>query len=68
VPIVLKSGNLNLLELSGPVKAYNGIAFTPDGKKFMFEIYSRVSILMNILYLFTFLVQLTEQSTEITAA
>ena len=26
VPIVLKSGSLNLLELSGPVKACNGIA------------------------------------------
>jgi hypothetical protein len=26
VPIVLKSGNLNLLEPSGPVKACNGIA------------------------------------------
>jgi hypothetical protein len=26
VPIVLKSGNLNLLETSGPVKACNGIA------------------------------------------
>jgi hypothetical protein len=25
VPIVLKSGNFNLLEPSGPVKAYNGI-------------------------------------------
>jgi hypothetical protein len=24
--IVLKSGSLNILELSGPVKAYNGIA------------------------------------------
>jgi hypothetical protein len=27
VPIVLKSGSLNLLEPSGPVKACNGIAF-----------------------------------------
>ena len=27
VPIVLKSGSLNLLEHSGPVQAYNGIAF-----------------------------------------
>jgi hypothetical protein len=26
VPIVLKSGSLNLLETSGPVKACNGIA------------------------------------------
>jgi hypothetical protein len=26
VPIVLKSGNLNLLEPSGPVQACNGIA------------------------------------------
>jgi len=26
VPIVLKSGSLNLLELSGPVQACNGIA------------------------------------------
>jgi hypothetical protein len=26
VPIVLKFGSLNLLEPSGPVKAYNGIA------------------------------------------
>jgi hypothetical protein len=26
VPIVLKSGSLNLLEPSGPVKACNGIA------------------------------------------
>jgi hypothetical protein len=26
VPTVLKSGNLNLLEASGPVKACNGIA------------------------------------------
>jgi len=26
VPIVLKSGSLNLLEPSGPVQAYNGIA------------------------------------------
>jgi hypothetical protein len=26
VPIVLKSGSLNLLEISGPVKACNGIA------------------------------------------
>jgi len=26
VPIVLKSGSLNLLELSGPVQARNGIA------------------------------------------
>jgi hypothetical protein len=28
VPIVLKSGSLNLLETSGPVKACNGIAKT----------------------------------------
>jgi hypothetical protein len=28
VPIVLKSGSLNLLEPSGPVKACNGIALT----------------------------------------
>ena len=28
MPTVLKSGNLNLLEPSGPVQAYNGIAFT----------------------------------------
>ena len=28
VPIVLKSGNLNLLEPSGPVRACNGITFT----------------------------------------
>ena len=28
VPIVLKSGSLNLLERSGPVQACNGIAFT----------------------------------------
>jgi hypothetical protein len=28
VPTVLKSGNLNLLEPSGPVKACNGNAFT----------------------------------------
>jgi hypothetical protein len=28
VPIVLKSGSLNLLEPSGPVKACNGIAYT----------------------------------------
>jgi hypothetical protein len=28
VPIVLKSGNLKLLEPSGPVKACNGIALT----------------------------------------
>jgi hypothetical protein len=27
VPIVLKSGSLNLLELSGPLQACNGIAF-----------------------------------------
>jgi hypothetical protein len=27
VPIVLKSGSLNLLEPSGPVKACNGVAF-----------------------------------------
>jgi hypothetical protein len=26
VPIVLKSGSLNFLELSGPVQAYNEIA------------------------------------------
>jgi hypothetical protein len=26
MPIVLKSGSLNLLEASGPVQAYNGIA------------------------------------------
>ena len=29
VPIVLKSGSLNLLEPSGPVQACNGTAFTP---------------------------------------
>jgi hypothetical protein len=28
VSIVLKSGSLNLLEPSGPFKAYNGIALT----------------------------------------
>jgi len=28
VPIVLKSGSLNLLETSGPVQACNGIALT----------------------------------------
>jgi hypothetical protein len=28
VPIVLKSGSLNLLELTGPVKACNGIALS----------------------------------------
>jgi hypothetical protein len=28
VPIVLKSGSLNLLEPSGPVQACNGIALT----------------------------------------
>jgi hypothetical protein len=28
VPIVLKSGSLNLLEPSGPVQASNGIALT----------------------------------------
>jgi hypothetical protein len=28
VPIVLKSGSMNLLERSGPVQACNGIAFT----------------------------------------
>jgi hypothetical protein len=27
VPIVLKSGSLNLLEPSGPVKACDGVAF-----------------------------------------
>jgi len=27
VPIVLKSGSLNLLELSGPIQACNGISF-----------------------------------------
>ena len=30
MPIVLKCGNLNLLEPSGPVQACNGIAFTAD--------------------------------------
>jgi hypothetical protein len=33
VPIVLKSGSLNLLEPSGPVKACNGIAFTPNSSE-----------------------------------
>jgi len=28
VPVVVKSGSLNLLEPSGPVQAYNGIALT----------------------------------------
>ena len=28
MPIVLESGNLNILEPSGPVEACNGIAFT----------------------------------------
>ena len=28
MPVVLKSGSLNLLEPSGPVQAYNGIALT----------------------------------------
>jgi hypothetical protein len=44
------------------------VSTTPDSNKFIFEIYSRVSILMNTLYLFIFVLQLTEQSTEITAA
>jgi hypothetical protein len=32
VPIVLKSGSLNLLEPSGPVQACNGIALTFTNK------------------------------------
>ena len=38
VPIALKSRSFNLLEPSGPVQAYNGIAFTVDrleGNKFV---------------------------------
>jgi hypothetical protein len=34
VPVVLKSGSLNLLEHSGPVLACNGIDLPPVGKAF----------------------------------
>ena len=40
VPIVLKSGSLNLLEFSGPVQAYNGIALTSPVTVFIYINYS----------------------------
>jgi hypothetical protein len=61
VPIVLKSGSLNLLETSGPVKACNGIALT---------FYSFADILLAFatllleLYTFTVLGVLYEQKKQ----
>jgi hypothetical protein len=40
VPIILKSGGLNLLEFSGPVQAYNGIALTSPVTVFIYINYS----------------------------
>jgi len=36
VPIVLKSGSLNLLEPSGPVQAYNGTALPLPTKPYLY--------------------------------
>jgi hypothetical protein len=43
VPIVLKSGSLNLLEPSGPVKGCNGIAlpYTSDKARIEMEVSSK---------------------------
>jgi hypothetical protein len=43
VPIVLKSGSLNLLEPSGPVKACNGIAL-PLPKCSIFDLHGSVHL------------------------
>ena len=65
VPTVFKSGNLNLLEPSGPVQACNGIALLSSVKDQMFNMKHIMTILAhtvcNIVYIHTKIFQLALQ-------
>jgi len=54
VPIVLKSGNLTLLEASGPVQACNGIALPQGNSEYKSKNYAKCCLILNEYKVFAF--------------
>jgi hypothetical protein len=58
VPIVLKSGNVNFLEPSGPVQACNGIALPFTAPYFQFSMHVQQLILITKQQYYIFLISI----------